>query len=189
MSGIHEGLLFLVTTLFDLYLFVLVVRVLLVLAGANYYDPITQFVVKCTDFAVKPLRRLIPNVRGIEVATIVLIFALELIKYILIASINIGAFSIPGLAIIAVADTLKIFLQTYFYAIILQVILSWVQPGSPVNMLLYRITAPIMRPIQRLVPNVGGIDISPIPAMLLLQLSIIMIVNPLMAMGLGVALG
>src|SRR3990167_5696895 len=107
MSGIHEGLLFLVTTLFDLYLFVLVVRVLLVLAGANYYDPITQFVVKCTDFAVKPLRRLIPNVRGIEVATIVLIFALELIKYILIASINIGAFSIPGLAIIAVADTLK----------------------------------------------------------------------------------
>lgn len=189
MSGIHEGLIFLVSTLFDLYLFILVVRVLLALAGANYYDPITQFVVRCTDFAVKPLRRIIPNFRGIEVATIVLIFALELVKYVLITSLNGSSLAIPGLAIIAAADTLKMFLQTYFYAIILQAILSWVQPGSPVNMLLYRITAPILRPIQRLVPNVGGIDISPIPAMILLQLTIIMVVNPLMAVGLGVALG
>lgn len=189
MSGMQDGLIFLMTTVFDLYLFLLVARVLLAFAGASYYDPITQFVVRCTDFIVKPLRRVIPNIYGIELSTVVLIFALELVKYVIIASISFDSMSITGLSIIALAETLKMFVQTYFYAIILQAILSWVQPGSPVISTLYRVTAPIMRPIQRIVPNVGGIDISPIPAMILLQLTIIMIINPLMAVGLGVTLG
>lgn len=189
MSNIQDALIFLITTLGDLYLFVLAVRVLLAYSGASYYDPITQFVVRVTDFAVKPLRKVIPNLHGIEVSTLVLIFSIEFIKYILIASITFGGFSILGLLIVAFADSLKLFLLTYFYAIIMQAILSWVQPGSPVIIQLYRITAPIMRPIQRLVPNVGGIDISPIPAMMLLQLTIILVVNPLMAIGLGAAIG
>ena len=189
MSGMNDALLFLITTVFDIYLFILVIRVLLAFSGANYYDPVTQFIVKCTDFLVKPIRKVIPNIRGVELSTIVLIVALELTKYILISALSFGGTAITGLVIIAIADTLKMFLQTFFYAIIFQVILSWVQPGSPVISLLYRINAPIMRPIQRLCPVVGGIDISPIPAMILLQLLIIIIVNPLMAVGLGAALG
>lgn len=189
MSGMQDGLIFLMTTIFDLYLFLLVARVLLAFAGANYFDPITQFVVRCTDFIVKPIRRVIPNIYGIEFSTVVLIVALELVKYVIIAAISFDSMSIVGLTIIAVAETLKMFLQTYFYAIILQAILSWVQPDSPVISTLYRVTAPIMRPIQRVVPNVGGIDISPIPAMILLQMLIIVVVNPLMAVGLGVTLG
>lgn len=189
MSGMNDALLFLITTLFDIYLFILVVRVLLAYAGANYYDPVTQFVVKCTDILVKPVRKVIPNVRGIELSTILLIIGLELAKYLLISSLSFGGSSITGLTIIALADTMKMFLQTFFYAIIFQAVLSWIQPSSPVIPLLYRITAPIMRPIQRLCPVIGGIDISPIPAMILLQLLIILIVNPLMAVGLGAALG
>ncbi len=186
MSAIREALLFLVSTLFDMYLFLLVVRVLLAYAGANYFDPFTQFIVRCTDFAVKPLRKLIPNIRGIEISSLVLILALEFVKYIIIASLNLDSLSMAGLLIIGFADMLKIILQTMFYAIIMQAILSWVQPGSPLNNLLYKINAPIMRPVQRLCPVVGGVDISPIPAMIILQLLIIMLVNPLMALGLGV---
>ena|SRR3990167_6757664 len=189
MSGIHDGFIFLVTTIVDLYLFILVIRVVLAFAGANYYDPITQFVVRCTDFIIKPLRRIIPNVRGIEIATVTLIIVLEFIKFTIIAVLSYNAINLLGVLIIALADTLKLFLQTYFFAIFIQAILSWVQPGSPVNVLLYRVTAPIMRPIQRLVPSIGGMDISPILAMILLQLTIIVIVNPLMAVGLGVTLG
>ncbi len=189
MSAINDATMFLVTTIFDLYLFILVIRVILAFSGANYYDPITQFVVRCTDFAIKPLRRMIPNVRGIELATVALIITLEFLKYLLISSLGSQSLALPGLLIIALADTIKLFLQTYFYAIIIQAIMTWVQPGSPTNMLLYRITAPIIRPFQRLVPNVGGVDISPIPAMITLQLLIIVIVNPLMALGLGVSLG
>jgi YggT family protein len=189
MTALREALLFLISTLFDMYLFLLVIRVLLAYAGANYFDPITQFIVRCTDFAVKPLRRLIPNMHGIEVSSLILILALEFIKYLLIASLNLDALSIPGLFIMGFADMLKIILQTMFYAIILQAILSWVQPGSPINNLLYKINAPIMRPVQRLCPVVGGMDISPIPAMIIIQLLIILVVNPIMALGLGVTFG
>ncbi|HTM63171.1 MAG TPA: YggT family protein [Gammaproteobacteria bacterium] len=189
MSGIYDASLFLITTLFDLYLFVLAIRVLLAYSGANYYDPAIQFIVRLTDVAVKPLRRIIPNIQGIEISTLLLILALEFVKYFLITSIGSMPVSIIGIIIIAFADSLKLFLLTFFYSIIAQAILSWVQPMSPVIMLLYRINAPIMRPIQRLVPNVGGMDISPIPAIILLQLTIILIVNPLMALGLGASLG
>lgn len=189
MSGIHDGITFLITTLCDLYLFVLAIRVLLAYSGANYFDPVTQFVVRCTNPVVLPLRRIIPNMRGIELSSLVLILAIEYIKHMLIASISFPSFSLVGLLIVAFADALKLFLLTYFYAIILQAILTWVQPSSPVIITLYRITAPIMRPIQRLVPNVGGMDISPIPAMILLQLTIILVVNPLMAVGFGASIG
>lgn len=185
MSPMKDALIFLVSTVFDLYIFLLVIRVLLAYAGANYYDPMTQFVVRCTDIIVKPLRRLIPNVRGIEMSAILIIIALELIKYLLLIAISNGNMVLYGLLIVALADTLKLFLQTMFYAIILQAILSWVQPGSPMAPLLYKITSPVIRPIQRLVPAVGGMDISPIPAMILLQLMIIIIVQPLMLVGLG----
>lgn len=188
MSAIYEALLFLVSTIFDLYIFVLVIRVLLAYAGASYYDPITQFIVRCTDMLVKPVRRFIPNVRGIEVSTLVIIFALEIIKYTLITVLTGGKFGLLGLSIIALADTLKMILQTLFYTIILQALLSFVQPNSPFSVTLYKINAPILRPIQRLCPTVGGMDISPIPAMLLLQLTIILLVNPLMALGVGVLL-
>jgi YggT family protein len=189
MSALNNALLFLISTVFDLYLFILVVRVLLVYAGVNYFDPITQFIVRCTDFLVKPVRRIIPNIRGIEVASLIIMVALEFIKYLLIASLSFDSLSPVGLFIIAIADTLKIILQTMFYSIIVQAVLSWVQPGSPMNNVLYKINAPIMRPIQRLCPTIGGMDISPIPAMILLQLLIIIIVNPLMAIGLGASLG
>tara|TARA_R110000868_G_scaffold76328_1_gene219547 strand:- start:155 stop:724 length:570 start_codon:yes stop_codon:yes gene_type:complete len=189
MSALREALLFLVSTIFDLYLFLLIVRVLLAYAGANYFDPFTQFIVRCTDFAVKPLRRIIPNVRGIELSTLVLMLGIEFVKYLLITTLSSSSLTMLGLFIIAFADLLKIILLAMFYAIIAQVVLSWIQPGSPLNSILYKINAPIMRPIQRICPVVGGFDISPIPAMILLQVLIIIIVNPLMAVGLGVALG
>ena len=185
MSGINDALLFLISTLFDLYSIILIVRVLLAYAGANYFDPITQFVVRSTDFLVKPLRRFIPNVYRIEISTVLIILAIECLKYFLLSVVTQTNLSLIGIIIVALADMLKLILNTLVYAIILQVILSWVQPNSPVNFILNKITAPIMRPIQRVCPAVGGFDISPIPAIILLQLLVILIANPLMQFGLG----
>lgn len=185
MSGIHDALLFLINTLFDLYLFVLILRALLAFAGVNYFDPITQLIIRLTAFIVHPLRRILPNYRRIEISTLIIILALELIKYTIISLLNFNTVSLTGLLILSFADTLKLILQTFFYAIILQALLSWVQPHSPLNVLLYKINAPIMRPMQRVIPSVGGIDITPIPVMILLQLLMIMIVNPLLSTGLA----
>jgi YggT family protein len=184
-----EALLFLVTTFFEMYVFLLVIRVLLAFAGASYSDPLTQFVAKCSDFIIKPMRRVLPNARGIEIATLCLIFILEIIKIFLVANISNINLGLPNLVILAFADMLRLFLQTLCYAIILQAILSWVQPGSPINSTLFKVTAPVMRPIQRFIPPIGGMDISPLFAIILLQFLIIALVNPLIRLGYGVNFG
>ncbi len=185
MSAPMQGLLFLINTLFDLFLFILVIRLILAWSGAHYFDPITQFVVRITDFVVKPLRRILPNIKQVETSTLVLIFVLELIKFSSIALLSVGTPQVLGLFVLAFADMIKLFIQTFFYAILVQALMSWVQPNSPMNNVLYQITAPLMRPIQRVVPLIGGMDISPIPAMILLQLLLIIFITPLMSFGLS----
>lgn len=188
-DSIQAGLLFLIGTLFDLYLFVLIIRIILVWVGANYFDPVTQLVIKLTDFVVKPLRKILPTKAGVEFASIVLLLLLECIKFYLISILSFGMPHMAGLLILAFGDIIKLTIQTFFYAILLQALLSWVQPGNGINQFLNRFTSPIMRPIQRIVPPVGGMDISPIPALILLQFLSIIIANPLMRMGMGASFG
>ncbi len=171
-----EAGLFLIKTVFELYLLVLMIRLILAYVQANYFNPITRFIVKLTQPLVHPLRRLIPNYRRIEFSTLVLIIIFELIKISLLLTITIG---LPdGLILISLAftETLKLLLQTFFYAILLQALMSWFQPGeTPATQLLRQVSSPILYPLQRLIPPVGGFDISPIPALLLLQLFIILL--------------
>lgn len=182
-SASNSALLFLINTVFDLFLFILMVRIILVYVRANYFDPLTQLITKLTDFAVKPLRRIIPNIYRFETASIVLVIILELIKFSLILSLTVGIHNIMALFIFSFADMIKLLLQTFFYAILIQAIMSWVQPVSMMAHSLYQITQPIMRPFRRLIPPVSGFDVSPIPALILLQVLIILLVNPLMSFG------
>ncbi|MFZ2314819.1 MAG: YggT family protein [Gammaproteobacteria bacterium] len=184
---IRNALLFLINTIFDIYLFILVLRVILAWVGADYFTPIVQFIVKMTDFLVKPLRRYIPNYRSIEFSTIVVILVLEMIKFFIVGLLTFGLANIIGLIIMAFSDFLKLVLMAFFYAILFQAILSWVQPTSPMNRVLVQFTAPILRPFQRICPTINGFDISPIPALIVLQLLIMIVVTPLMALGMGVA--
>jgi YggT family protein len=188
-DSIRQALGFLINTVFDLYIFILVVRIILAWVGANYFDPITQFIIRLTDFVIKPIRRFIPNIKRIETSSIVLVFLLELIRFFLLTSLAYGFPNPIGLLIMAFADVLKLVIQTLFYAILLQALLSWIQPNSPMNRTLYLITSPIMMPLRRVIPIIGGMDITPIPAMIILQILLIILINPLMAMGLGVAIG
>lgn len=181
---------FLVSTLFDIYIFVLVIRLILVWVRANYFNPVSQVIIKLTNPLVIPLRRILPNVANIELSTLVLTFIFELIKYFLLGVVALGIPKVIGLPVLAVADMLKILLNIFFYAIFLQAILSWVQPGySPMSQVLSQITSPIMRPIHRLIPPVAGFDLSPIPALIGLQLLIILLVSPLFSLGFRMAFG
>ena len=183
------ALLFLINTIFDLYLFVLMVRIILVYVGANYFDPITRFIIKLTDFIVKPVRRFIPNVKRFELASILILFVLEIFKFLLVLLISFGTLNVLGLLLLALGDILKRLFITFFYAVLVQVILSWLQPYSPMNRLLYQFIAPVSRPFQRLIPPISGIDITPIFVLILLQLLIIIIANPLMGIAFGLAIG
>lgn len=186
-NAIHAAWLFLINAIFDFYIFILMARLIMVFTGINYFNPVVQFIVKLTQFIVNPLRRLIPNVGRLELASLVLILVIEAIKFLLVSLVTVGVPSLFGIILLVIGDTLGMLINFFFYAILLQVILSWIQPDSPMNGMLNQIISPIMRPIQRLVPTVGGFDISPIPALLLLHLLTILLVSPLMVMGMNAA--
>ena len=190
MSGTTlNAFLFLLTSVFDIYLFVLIIRLVLAFSGGHYEHPITQLIVKLTSFIIDPLRRFLPDVKGIETSTIVVILLVEFIKFFLISCITFGFPNLLGVIILSFADAFKLLLQAFFYGIILQAIISFIQPQAPVLFILNKFTAPILRPFQRFIPPVSGFDISPIPALIVLQLLIIIVVNPLLAKGLAIAVG
>jgi YggT family protein len=186
---LRQALTFLVDTIFDIYAFILIIRLILAFVQADYYHPLTQFVVKASSFIIKPLRRFIPNWHDIEFSTLVVIFILECIKYAIIAFLLTPYHHIVGIPILAIANMLKLIINTFFYGILLQAILSWVQPQSPANQLLLQFNSPIMRPLQRIIPPIGGIDISAIPALIILQLLLVVVVQPMTFFGLGLTIG
>src|SRR5579883_585709 len=105
---LRATLLFLIQTVFDLYLFLLIIRLVLAWVNADYYHPVTQFIIKCTSFIVKPMRKYIPNVKDLETATVVLIIILELIKFFLISLLSFGLPNLLGLLILAIGDSIKL---------------------------------------------------------------------------------
>jgi YggT family protein len=184
---IRTALLFLIDTLFNLYLFILILRFILACGRANYFSPVTQFIVRLTDPIIKPLRKVIPNIKRIEIASLVVILAIEVMKFFLIACISYGFPNLLGLPILAIANTISLVIQIFTYGIILQAILSFVQPMSPLMSVLSQFNAPILQPFQRLVPPIGGLDLTAIPALISLQLMSIILVSPLLAVGQGIA--
>lgn len=177
MSGsISDAALFLITTLFDLYLFVLGARLLLAWVRADYFNPITRFIIRMTDPVITPLRRYIPNRRNLEISTLVFILFLEIIKLSLVSLLFDSMPPVTTLLLLTVASTIKLILSTFFYAILFYAILSWVQPGySPVGQLLSQLSSPILRPLQRAIPPVAGFDLTPLFALILLQFAMILI--------------
>ena len=171
-----QAAMFLLNTLFDLYILVLIVRLLLAFARANYFNPVTQVVIKLTQPLVAPLRRLLPTYHGIEFATLALILLFEIIKFSCLSWLTMGVLNISDVLLFSLIDSLRYILKTYFYAILLQAILTWFQPGhSPAAQVLEQMTAPILRPLRRVIPLIHGIDISPIPALIILQVLIILL--------------
>lgn len=186
-KNVFDALIYLIYTVFDLYLFILVIRLVLVWVKAFYYDPFTQFIVKCTDPIIKPLRRIIPNIGSIETSTVIVIIALQLLKFFILSLLEFGVPNFLGLFLLAFGDAIKILLDTFFFAILFQAIMSWVNPQAQINRVLYQFTSPIMQPLHRIIPTMGGIDISPVFALILLKLLVILFIQPVISAGFAVA--
>jgi YggT family protein len=159
---------------FGLYILAVLLRFLLQLARADFYNPFSQFLVALTSPLLKPLRRLIPGLYGVDLASIVLLLILQAAETWLIFWLNDFAPAISAVLIAAVIELLRLTINVYFFAILLRVILSWVMPDgmhhNPAGDLLVSLTEPLMRPARRLIPPVGGLDLSPIIVLVALQL-------------------
>jgi len=188
MSGgyLSQALTFLIRTVFDLYLLAVVLRFLLQVVRADFYNPISQFLVKVTNPALKYIRRVVPGYKGQDWSSMVLMLVIKALEISILSLINYATMpAIHGLIVLSLAQILHLIIYIFMIAIFIQVILSWVNPGvyNPATVLLYRLTDPLMRPARRLIQPIGGLDLSPMIVIVFLQLIIILFVNPLMHFG------
>lgn len=173
---------YLVQTLFNLYLMAVVMRFVLQLVRADFYNPISQFFVKVTDPLIKPLRRVIPGYGGIDIASIVLALLVQTAGIYLIVLISGWSLPNPLQPLLwSIVGIVSLLLNIAFFAILIMIILSWMAPQSqnPAVDLLRQITDPIMRPIQRLIPPIGGLDLSPIFVFITINLLEMLVVRNL----------
>ena len=172
MLGINDAAIFIIQTLGSLYLLIVLMRFILQLVRANFYNPLCQFVVKATQPLLKPLRRVIPSLFGLDMSSLVLALLLQILLFVVILMLNgYQAFTVLLLPW-GLIGIFSLFLKIIFWSMIISVILSWVAPGSrsPGAELVAQITDPVLAPFRRLIPNLGGLDISPIFAFIAIQL-------------------
>lgn len=190
LTVLNNAIVFLINTLTDLYVFILIARFILVYARNDSRSPTTRLIAKVTDPLVRPLKRFVPTLKGFEFATLLCLYLIEMVKFILLGIFVFGFPNLLALPILALAEVLKLGIDVFFYAIIAQVILSWVPYSyNDLYNILALITSPIMRPLRRLIPPIGGFDITPIPALIGLQLILILFIDPLYIVGIKLAFG
>lgn len=163
-----------VQVLFGLYILAVLLRFLFQLVRADFYNPISQFLVVLTNPLLKPLRRVIPGLFGVDLASLVLLFALQMLEMYVLTWLNNMTPGLLSLTVASLVSLVRLVINVYFYAVLLRVILSWFMPygvrNNPAGDLLVSLTEPLMRPARRLIPAVGGLDLSPIAVLVGLQL-------------------
>jgi len=171
-----QTLIFLITTLGDLLVIAFLLRFILQWLRAPARNQLSLFVAALTDFAVRPMRRVLPGLWGMDLSSLFLAWltaALEMSLVLLLKGTALGA--APGTAIIVVAllgilSLIRLSLYIVMMAVVLQAILSWVNPDSPIAPLLNTVTRPVLRPFRRLVPPIANVDLSPLFLLITCQL-------------------
>lgn len=186
-----------INTIFDLYVLLVLLRFMLQMLRADFYNPVSQFVVRLTSPPLKFLRRFIPSLVGQDTAAILLCLVIIYAKFMLLRLLgaaavhiggsvaSIGGVGYLGLLIYCFADLISLFLTVFLIAIIIQVIMSWVSPGhyNPVVGLVNTLAAPALRPVKKIVPPIGGLDLSPLIAILMIIVAKMLLIPPIVYLG------
>lgn len=167
---------FLAETIIGLFALALLLRFYLQLVRAPYRNPVSQFLCALTDFLVVPTRRFVPGLWGMDMASLVLAWVAEVVLLTTLLAIrgfdlksSIGTVLV-AIAILAVIKIIKISVYILMVAVIVQAILTWVNPYSPIAPLLTSLTQPLLRPLQKRLPLVANVDLSPLVLIIVLQL-------------------
>lgn len=159
------------STVTGIYLFSVLLRFLLQVAKADFYNPVSQAVIKITDPMIRVLRTVIPGYKGIDVSSLVLAFVIEAVAIctlIILYGENISNIGYTNIVTWAFAGVLLIIIKIYYYAILASIIMSFVMMFSgstnphPLLLLVWQLTEPVMAPVRKMIPSMGGLDFSPI---------------------------
>lgn len=166
-------LMMIVETAASFLTFALLARFVMQWARVSFRNPLGQFTIAMTDWAVRPARRVIPSAWGLDLPSLVMAWLVQLlylgIGMLITQGVPTSAATIGVLVIIALLETLKIACYLVEAAVIVSAILSWVNPYAPMAPLLFSVTQPLLRPFQKIIPPIGGVDLSPIALLLVIQ--------------------
>lgn len=153
---------FLIDFAFNTYLMVVLLRLWLQFARADFYNPFSQFVVKVTHPFVGPMRRVLPSIGRLDTATLVLAIIVAGLKVVILNLVlGGGGVDILSLAIVSLVIVLKEALTLLMYVLILRAIMSWISQGqNPMELVLSQLTEPMLSPIRKRMPDMGGLDLS-----------------------------
>ena len=171
----QQALYFIIKTITQLYLLVLLLRLWLPLLRADFRNPRAQGILRFTSPLVVPLRRLLPSIGRLDTATVVVAFAIQYLIVIVLLAIFGRTASTVDVLLTTVIELAILSLNLFFFVILIKIILSWVAPHThnPATALLSTLSEPVLRPFRRVIPPVGCLDISPIFAIVLLQGAVI----------------
>ncbi len=189
MGYFNNAASFLISTAFGLYILAVLLRFLFQLFRADFQNPLSQFILKVTTPALRPLRNIIPGVKGIDWPALVLLFILQIILLVILGLLQGNVPPIGNLIILSIANLLKLVVYVFMFALFIVFVLGWVAPGTYNYMtsILSSLTEPILTPIREKLPTSGGgLDFSMLIAFILLQLFLMLVVKPLMDLGAGV---
>ncbi|MDP2246438.1 YggT family protein [Pseudomonas sp.] len=185
MIGLSTAAVYILQTIGSLYLLIVLLRFILQLVKADFYNPLCQFIVRATHPLLKPLRKVIPSFAGLDIASLVLAILVQLVLMALVLLLMGNGVGDPLLLLVwSIIGVTALFLKVFFFALIISVILSWVAQGSrnPAAELVSQICEPLLAPIRRVLPGMGGLDLSPIVAFLILNLIDMLVIRNLAVM-------
>ncbi len=165
------ALIFIINTLAQLYLLIILLRFWLPWLRADFRNPVAQAILRLTSPLVNPVRRFVPPIGRVDTATLIVAFVIQYLTILIILAISGTAVGILPIALTSLIDLSLLTLRLFVFAIFIRIILSWFAPQTynPATAILTTITEPVLRPFRRLIPPLGGLDISPIFAIILLM--------------------
>lgn len=189
MDALNEIAGYLVETAASLYLILIILRGMLQTARADFYNPISQFVVRATNGPLTLLHRVIPNMRRVDPALWLLALLIQAVA--ISATLLLAGFALPNVLLLlawSAIGVIGLLVNAYLIAMVIMIVVSWVAPGSrhPAIVLTYQVTEPVMAPVRRMLPDMGGLDFSPI--LVFIVINIIQIALRHMAAAVGLPL-
>ncbi len=173
-----QALRYILETAFDLFVLAVLTRFYAQAFRAPFRNPIANFIVALTDFAVKPMRKIIPGAMGLDLASLLVAWiAQSILLTALYAMISLNVLAMPefwpALVLLALVKLAKLTIYLLMGVVIIQALLSWVSPYHPIRPFFDALSRPFLRPFQRLIPLVGGVDLSPLILLVILQVILI----------------
>ena len=181
-SYLSDAALFLVDTILGIYILLVLLRFLLQLVRADFYNPISQFIVRATNPPLVRLRRFIPGFWGVDLAALLLLIAIEALRISLTAVLLGHSPRLIGVIVLSLGELAKLTVYTVIFSIFIRALLSWFSNGlqHPITRLLSSFTDPMLRPVQRILPATGGIDLSPLVVFVVMMLVLKLFVQPML---------